>query len=73
MARKHFIVCDGCGEEQAIQTGDAMAPPAFVHCRVTVGTWGADVEVCNRCHDRLLEDADPRRWPRAKLSTERAA
>lgn len=61
--------CDGCGDET--ETPLDADTCKFYQLKVTAGAWGGDFVLCDRCHSKLLENADPRKWPR--LVRERAA
>ena len=66
MARETFIVCDGCGDREAVARPEGESPPSFVSLKVAAGSWGDAFELCTNCYNRLLEKADPRKWPRAE-------
>lgn len=64
MARETFIVCDGCGDREPVAIPEGKPPPSFTHLKATVGTWGEEFDLCSDCYGRLLESANPRKWPR---------
>lgn len=75
MTVKRLIVCDGC-DENKVWGGpeNAVLPQGYVACKITLGSFGTDVHLCERCYKRGLEYADPRKWPRApRPSVERPA
>ena len=63
MATRYAVICDGCDTEENVETWDGV-PKSFVRAKVTVGSWGISVDVCTNCHERLLGNADPKRWAR---------
>lgn len=64
-------VCDGCGtaRETAIE---ASSCGDFMDIKVTAGSWGKQVLLCARCHDKLLAEIDPEKWPRFAKAREAA-
>jgi hypothetical protein len=63
--------CDGCGA--TTETDVAAETCSFYQAKVTLGAWGKDILVCTKCHDRILENIDPEKWPRYSPVAERAA
>lgn len=56
--------CDGCGTGRETSM-EAAACGDFMDIKVTAGSWGKQVLLCQRCHDRLIENIDPDKWSRA--------
>ena len=63
MATFRLLVCDGCDEEVKVAEDEK---DGFYHIKITAGSWGKHVDLCSRCHTKLLKDIDPTNWMRFK-------
>jgi hypothetical protein len=71
MAEQRLWICDGCGKEDRVHPG--CESRNYHHIKITAGAWGKDVDLCPKCHDRLMEQIDPAKWIRYAEAAPRAA
>lgn len=72
MTQVKLVKCDGCDAETQTELGSDTS--SFYRSTVTVGAWGDTFDLCAKCHERLLDDINPKKWPRvARHVPDRAA
>lgn len=66
MAQVKLWKCDGC--DAKTETSLEAETSQFYSIKVTAGAWGGDFHLCSQCHDRLMQNIDPTKWPRYEVA-----